>query len=115
MKTFNLLVVVVAAVVVAYPVTTSAQGSWYPIGDPKNEPHVQELGAWAVAEHVKKAHDGLKFSKVVSGEEQSDAGVKYHLVIEALNAAGKPGRYETLLVEEVRSNTRTLISFGPAK
>jgi hypothetical protein len=53
MKTFNLLIFVVAAVVVAYPVDTSAHGSWYPIGDPKNEPHVQELGAWAVAEHVK--------------------------------------------------------------
>jgi hypothetical protein len=115
MKTFSLLVVVVAAVAVAYPIATSAQVAWYPIGDPQNEPHVQELGAWAVAEHVKQAHDGLKFSKVVSGEEASDAGVKYHLIIEALNGVGKPGRYETFLIEEVRSNTRSLISFGPAK
>ena len=114
MKTLGLLVVVAAAVAVAYPVATSAQGSWYPIGDPVNEPHVQELGAWAVAEHVKQAHDGLKFSKVVSGEEQSVAGVKYHLVIEALNGAGKQGKYEAMLVEEARDNTRTLISFSPA-
>ncbi|CAM0871889.1 unnamed protein product [Alopecurus aequalis] len=113
MKTFSLLLVLVAAVAVAYPVATSAQVSWYPIGD-VNEPHVQELGRWAVAEHVKQAHDGLKFSKVTSGEEQSDAGVKYHLVIEALNGDGKQGRYEAFLVEEVRSNTRTLISFTPA-
>ncbi|KAM0821792.1 hypothetical protein ACQ4PT_071947 [Festuca glaucescens] len=100
MKTFGLLVVMAAAFAVVYPIATSAQVSWYPIGDPMNEPHVQELGAWAVAEHVKQAHDGLKFNKVVSGEEQSDAGVKYHLVIEALNSGGKQGRYEAILIEE---------------
>jgi hypothetical protein len=115
MKTFGLLVVMAAAFAVAYPIATSAQLSWYPIGDPMNEPHVQELGAWAVAEHVKQVHDGIKFSKVVSGEEQSDAGVKYHLIIEALNSGGKQGRYEAILIEEVRSYTRTLISFSPAK
>ncbi|KAM0830273.1 hypothetical protein ACQ4PT_066312 [Festuca glaucescens] len=115
MKTSSLLLVVVAAIAVVCPIATSAQGSGYPIGDPMNEPHVQELGAWAVAEHVKQAHDGLKFNKVVSGDEQSDAGVKYHLVIEALNSGGKQGKYEAVLVEEVRSNTRTLISFSPAK
>uniref|UniRef100_A0ACD5TW05 Uncharacterized protein n=1 Tax=Avena sativa TaxID=4498 RepID=A0ACD5TW05_AVESA len=115
MKTFSLLIAVVAAVaIIAYPVITSAQAAWYPI-DPTNEPHVQELGAWAVSEHVKQAHDGLKFSRVRSGEEQSDAGVKYHLVMEALNGDGKRGRYEAFLVEQVRSSTRTLISFSPAK
>ncbi|KAF7054990.1 hypothetical protein CFC21_062573, partial [Triticum aestivum] len=50
--------------------------AWYPIGDVDNEPHVQELGGWAVAEHIKKMHDGLKFIKVMSDEEAPDAGVK---------------------------------------
>uniref|UniRef100_A0A453SJV0 Cystatin domain-containing protein n=1 Tax=Aegilops tauschii subsp. strangulata TaxID=200361 RepID=A0A453SJV0_AEGTS len=62
MRTCSLLIIIAAVVAVAYPVATSAQVAWYPIGG-INEPHVQELGRWAVAEHVKQAHDGLKFIK----------------------------------------------------
>ncbi|KAI4986939.1 hypothetical protein ZWY2020_019569 [Hordeum vulgare] len=50
MRTCSLLLIIVASVVVvAYPLRTSAEEEWYPIGDPDNEPHVQELGEWAVA------------------------------------------------------------------
>ncbi|KAM3212902.1 hypothetical protein ACQJBY_065742 [Aegilops geniculata] len=112
MRTCSLLLIIAAAVAVAYPIATSAQVAWYPIGS-INEPHIQELGGWAVAEHVKQAHDGLKFIKVMSGEKAPDAGVKYHLVIKAFNSNHKRVRYEAYLVEEVRSNKRTLISFSP--
>ncbi|KAF7097175.1 hypothetical protein CFC21_099023 [Triticum aestivum] len=112
MRTCSLLLLIAATVAVAYPVATFAQVAWYPIGG-VNEPHVQELGKWAVAEHVKQAHDGLKFIKVMSGEKAPDAGVKYHLIIKAFNSNNKPVRYEAFLVEEIRSNTRNLISFSP--
>ena len=113
MRTCSLLIIIAAVVDVAYPVATSAQVAWYPIGDVNNEPHVQKLGGWAVAEHVKQVHDGLKFIKVMSGEKAPDAGVKYHLIIKAFNSNDKPARYEAYLVEEARSNTRTLIFFSP--
>jgi hypothetical protein len=114
MKTFGLLVVMAAAFAVAYPIATSAQLSWYPIGDPMNEPHVQELGAWAVAEHVKQAHDGLKFNKVVSGKEQVVSGMNYELIIDASDASGKLGTYKAEVYEQERTKTRKLVSFSKA-
>ncbi|KAF7076452.1 hypothetical protein CFC21_081103 [Triticum aestivum] len=114
MRTCSLLLIIVAVVVVAYPFRTSAEEEWYPIGDPDNEPHVQELGGWAMAEHIKQAHDGIKFVKVVSGEVANVAGLKYRLNIKALNKNGQPGAYKAILLEEVRENEHTLISFGPA-
>ncbi|CDJ26341.1 hypothetical protein CFC21_043096 [Triticum aestivum] len=113
MRTGILIIIIFATIVVAYPFATSAEEEWYPIGDPDNEPHVQELGGWAVAEHVKQAHDGLKFINVVSGAEANAAGVKYRLDIKALKNNGQPGAYRAILLEEVRDNERTLISFEP--
>ncbi|KQK22992.1 putative cysteine proteinase inhibitor 7 [Brachypodium distachyon] len=113
MRTCNLLLLlVVAGIAVVYPVATSAEEFWYPID--VNDPHVQELGKWAVIEHVKKAHDGLTFSKVTRGEEQDVGGVKYRLSIEAVQGSGTVGKYSTVLIEEPRSKTRNLISFAPA-
>ncbi|PNT77931.1 putative cysteine proteinase inhibitor 7 [Brachypodium distachyon] len=110
MRTCSLLLLIIGVV---YPAATSAGEFWYPIGN-VNNPHVQELGKWAVTEHAKNAHDGLRFSKVTSGEEQDVAGVKYRLSIDAVQGNGKVGKYSTVLIEEPRSNTRTLISFAPA-
>ena len=115
MRTCSLLLVIVAIVAVVYPVATTAGEYWYPIED-IDQPHVQELGGWAVTEHERQGHDGLKFSEVTSGEFQKlVAGVKYHLLIDVLNRAGEHGRYEAELIEVATSSTRRLITFGPVR
>uniref|UniRef100_A0ACD5W8U5 Uncharacterized protein n=1 Tax=Avena sativa TaxID=4498 RepID=A0ACD5W8U5_AVESA len=109
MRTCTMILVLLLTFTVVYP---AAAEYWYPIEDVET-PHVQELGGWAVAEHVRQRHDGLRFGKVTSGELQMVAGVKYHLLIDALSSGGEHGRYEAVLIEEKRSSTRRLISFGP--
>ncbi|KQK22924.1 cysteine proteinase inhibitor 8 [Brachypodium distachyon] len=108
-----LLLAIVTIVAVVYPVTTSAQQPWQKIdGEEIDRPFYQNLGGWAVTEHVKQAHDGLKFNKVFSGERQDlSTSVKYHFVIIALNGDGKTGRYDAELIE---GNPRKLISFALA-
>ncbi|KAL6649447.1 hypothetical protein ACP70R_013671 [Stipagrostis hirtigluma subsp. patula] len=114
MRTSLLLVAITAVVVftVATP-ATAVTGGWFPIGDP-NAPHVQEVGGWAVAEHVREANDGLKFVKVVSGEVQVVNGVNFRLVIDALSPDGKNARYKAAVYEQDRTNARKLLSFTPA-
>ncbi|KQK22990.1 hypothetical protein BRADI_1g70523v3 [Brachypodium distachyon] len=63
------LLLIVGVAMVCPAVMSAEQFPCYPIGDAK-KPHVQELGGWAVTEHVKQSHDKIKFSKVTNGEEQ---------------------------------------------
>ncbi|CAN6289027.1 unnamed protein product [Urochloa humidicola] len=88
-------------------------GGWNPIKD-VSDPHIQELGGWAVSEHVRKANDGLRFGKVVSGEEQVVSGMNYKLVIEATDGAGKSGWYGAAVYEQEWTKTRQLLAFEPA-
>ncbi|XP_037463644.1 putative cysteine proteinase inhibitor 7 [Triticum dicoccoides] len=113
----NLLLVAIATIVhvVATP-TTAIPGGWFKI---KNiaDPHIQELGKWAVLEHTQLGgNDGLRFVKVVSSEEQIVNGVNYRLVIDALRLDGSHGTYKAVLFEKDSSNpkTRKFISFTPA-
>ncbi|KAG2582718.1 cysteine proteinase inhibitor 8-like [Panicum virgatum] len=111
----NLLLVaaVVVCAVAATPTTATKVGVWEPITD-INDPFVQELGGWAVAEHVKEANDGLKLSKVVSGDQKVGSGMNYRLVIHALGRDGKGASYKALVYDQEWSNTRRLLSFAPA-
>jgi sugar (pentulose or hexulose) kinase len=79
-----------------------------------DHPRIKELGEWAVAEHVKRANDGLKFGRVVSGEDQIVAGMNYFLLIQAINGDGENGIYKARVYEQSWTNTRELVSFGPA-
>lgn len=89
-------------------------GKWTPIKD-VNDPDIQDLGRWAISEHVKQASDGLSFSKVVSCEEQVVAGTNYKLVIEATRGAdGKSATYGAVVYEKEWTKTRQLLSFAPA-
>ena len=54
---------------------TKIYGGFRPIHN-IDDPEIQRLGEWAVSEHVKRANGGLKFVKVVSGEEQPVNGTK---------------------------------------
>lgn len=106
------VVVAPAAAAPAGEVPRFVVGGWRPIKD-VSDPHIQELGRWAVLEYVKRANDGLAFVKVVRGEEQVVAGTNYRLVIEATNGAGKSAAY-VAVVYEALSTARKLLSFGPA-
>ncbi|EER92057.1 hypothetical protein BDA96_04G151700 [Sorghum bicolor] len=125
MRTLISMLVVAAAAVVGLcsvapaasargePPVPQAVGGWKPIN--VNDPHIQELGRWAVSEHGKQASDRLVFGKVVSGEEQIVAGTKYKLVIQATRAGagGNSATYGAVVYEKV-DKTRQLLSFSPA-
>ncbi|GJN30667.1 hypothetical protein PR202_gb18992 [Eleusine coracana subsp. coracana] len=111
--TTNILLLAIAATVSAFAASAAAGlvGGWQPIPD-INDPHVQELGLWAVAEHIKVANERLQFVKVVSGEQQVVSGMNYRLVIDAMNQlVGQDFRYDAAVYEQRWTNTRELVSF----
>uniref|UniRef100_A0ACD5XMF9 Uncharacterized protein n=1 Tax=Avena sativa TaxID=4498 RepID=A0ACD5XMF9_AVESA len=95
--------------------STALDGKWQPISN-ITDPHLKDLGEWAVAEHTKVYNDGLRFSKVVSGEVQIVAVLNYRLVVDALPLDGKDTMYEAEVFEQdwPTSTTRKLVSFDPA-
>ena len=116
MRTCSLLLVAAAAAVFAIAAAdTEILGGWGVIPDIEHAAHVQDIGAWAVAEHVKRANDGLRFGRVVRGEEQIVAGVNYRLGIVAANLAGQNATYNAVVYEQIWTNTRRLLSFDRAK
>ncbi|WVZ55951.1 hypothetical protein U9M48_006548 [Paspalum notatum var. saurae] len=114
MKTGALLFALAAvASAVTAPVVV-AEGESHPISG-VDDPHVQELGAWAVTEHGKRANDELRFGKVVGGDEWVAAGMDYYqLYIVAVNLASQNVTYNAVVSEQIRTNTRKLISFDRA-
>ncbi|OEL36223.1 hypothetical protein BAE44_0002759 [Dichanthelium oligosanthes] len=107
----RLVAIVAAACALAVPATASPTGGWIPIPN-INDPVVQNLGGWAVSEHVKQTNDGLKFQKVVSGDQLVAAGLQLRIIIDALSRDGKDGRYHAVVFQQGR--VRKLVSFGPA-
>ncbi|CAL4929730.1 unnamed protein product [Urochloa decumbens] len=123
MRTCSLLLVAIAAAAVLAAAATSPAatakndglvGGWGAIPDVEDA-HVQEIGAWAVAEHVKRANDGLRFGRVASGEQQVVSGMNYRLDIVAVNLAGQNATYNAVVYEQIWTNTRKLRSFDRAK
>lgn len=88
-------------------------GGWEPIRD-VSEPHIQELGSWAVAQHARLATDRLRFLRVTRGEQQVVAGMNYRLFVDAQDAAGRSAPYVAVVYEQSWTNTRKLTSFDPA-
>ncbi|KAE8810896.1 cystatin Hv-CPI6 [Hordeum vulgare] len=87
-------------------------GGWSPVKD-VNDPHVQELGGWAVAQHASLAKDGLLFRRVTRGEQQVVSGMNYRLFVVAADGSGKRVTYLAQIYEHW-SRTRKLTSFKPA-
>jgi hypothetical protein len=83
---------------------------WRPIKD-ISDPHILEIGRWAVAEHARGADDGLQFVRVTRGKSQMVAGTNYRLVLEAKDANGATAAYD-VFVYEVWTGTRELMSFS---
>ncbi|KAF8369649.1 hypothetical protein HHK36_032335 [Tetracentron sinense] len=65
---------------------TTLTGGWVLIKDVK-APHVLEIGEFAVTEHNKEAKTELKFKSVVMGATEIVNGVKYLLVLAAMDGA----------------------------
>lgn len=107
----NLLViaVVLAVYVVAAPTTATLVDI--------NDPYIQNLGKWAVAEHVKQANDGIKFNKVVSGDKGPAwvVGISYDLIIDASNRDGKDTKYKAVITKSDWGRKPVLKSFKPTK
>lgn len=81
-----------------------------------NNPDIQWLGRWAVAEHVMLAQDGIKFNKVVRAEsdDESELGPIFHIFIDATNRDGKDAKYEAVVNRYGREQTPGLLDFKPA-
>ncbi|KAG8070639.1 hypothetical protein GUJ93_ZPchr0006g42116 [Zizania palustris] len=88
-------------------------GGWSQIKN-VSDPHIQELGGWAVRQHVSAASDGLRFRRVTSGEQQVVSGMNYRLVVVASGPGGRSASYVAVVYEQSWTNTRQLTSFKPA-
>ncbi|XP_051196161.1 cysteine proteinase inhibitor 8-like [Lolium perenne] len=97
--------------------SAALDGKWKPIIN-ITDPHVQDLGRWAVVKHTWVYNDGLRFSKVVSGEMQIvDFGINYRLDVDALRMNDAHAMYKVEMFEQdwPTVTTRKLGSLVPAK
>lgn len=90
-------------------------GGWGAIQD-VSDPHIQELGEWALgqAKQQRLCGQGLRFRRVVSGQQQVVAGMNYRLYVDAADARGRSAPYEALVFEQLWTKTRQLTSFKRA-
>ncbi|GJN30652.1 hypothetical protein PR202_gb18977 [Eleusine coracana subsp. coracana] len=114
MRPITILFFLVSAAMVVFSVAAiramELQLAFDPIED-VTDPHVQELGAWAVAEYDKRAGVGLRFNRVVRGESQVMVGVRYRLVVDA---SEPHGQYVADVGEpDDGTDARVLFSFRP--
>ncbi|KQK22985.1 hypothetical protein BRADI_1g70480v3 [Brachypodium distachyon] len=113
MRTSPLLAfLAVASVLCAAATPAAALGAEWKSIKNVTDPHIQELGAWAVAEHGKVANDRLRFRKVVDGKLLVLVGVTYLLDVDAVRLDGKDAVYKAKVYEQ--DTSRKLISFQPA-
>jgi hypothetical protein len=114
MATCNQLLLAVAAVgcaaAIAMPGAAAEAAPFQPIPN-VDAPHIQELGQWAVREHVKQANDGLTFNKVFGGQFEVVAGLRYVFDIDAVGSDGVVGAYTAEVYVQDWTNTRLLVSF----
>ncbi|WZY78439.1 hypothetical protein YC2023_024823 [Brassica napus] len=100
-----------------YAFAVVSVGGWSPISDVK-DPHVVEIGVFAVSEYDKQSKSGLKFVTVVSGESQVTAGTNYRLMVTVDGSIGVAGagvskKYEAIVWEKPWLKSMNLTSFKP--
>ncbi|KAL5728883.1 hypothetical protein ACHQM5_001913 [Ranunculus cassubicifolius] len=84
-------------------------GSWTPIKD-ISDPHIQELGQFAVSEHNKADGTNLRFDRVTKGESQVVSGENYRLVVKAVDGSAA-NNYEAVVWEKAWAGVKNLTSF----
>nr|POE84128.1 cysteine proteinase inhibitor 5 [Quercus suber] len=84
-------------------------GGWQPI---KNitEPHVKEIGEYAVEEYNKESKSQLKFVSVVKGETQVVAGTNYRLILATKDGA-LAKNYQAVVWEKSRNDVKAVEAF----
>ncbi|XP_058090715.1 cysteine proteinase inhibitor 5-like [Magnolia sinica] len=87
-------------------------GGWRSIKD-ASDPHILEIGEFAVSEYNKEKNAGLMFRRVIDGQTQVVAGINYRLTVEAMHD-GVGNRYEAEVWEKAWEGFRSLTSFKPA-
>ncbi|CAK9311717.1 unnamed protein product [Citrullus colocynthis] len=86
-------------------------GGYQPIKDVK-DPHIEDIGKWAVEEYKKQHHikSIFEFKDVVSGESAVVTGIKYRLIV-IVRSGGLILRYQTIVWEKAWEHFRQLGSF----
>ncbi|XP_027125726.1 cysteine proteinase inhibitor 1-like [Coffea arabica] len=85
-------------------------GGWTPVNPA--DPHIQELGRFAVDEHNKQTGDKLVFVAVVAGlKKPVELATLYWLIIEAKDSDGNQNIYKAL-VQETDLEMKKLLYFG---
>ncbi|KAJ4704048.1 Cysteine proteinase inhibitor [Melia azedarach] len=113
MKKKSALFILSVLLVAAAARTGALLGGWTPIKD-LNDPHVKEIGQFAVAEYNKQSKADLKFQSVVKGESQVVAGINYRLILTAIDGTAT-NKYEAVVWEKSWEHFRNLTSFKPVK
>uniref|UniRef100_A0A0D9Y1P7 Cystatin domain-containing protein n=1 Tax=Leersia perrieri TaxID=77586 RepID=A0A0D9Y1P7_9ORYZ len=110
MTASRLLTIITVCIAATAPGATATIKGWHPIKD-INDPHIQELGHWAVSKTNKVTPSiPLTFSKVTSGEEHYQFLTTEYLLHINASIYGVIHSYTAVLIEEV-SKKRTLLSF----
>ncbi|KAF0928867.1 hypothetical protein E2562_010725 [Oryza meyeriana var. granulata] len=85
-------------------------GAWTPVPD-AGDPHIQELGNWAVSKHDRVTGDHLLFQQVSRAESQDVIGVDYRLHIKAAGGDTGGTSFVAVVWESADFGMRKLISF----
>lgn len=86
-------------------------GGWFPV-DNVNDPHLKEIAKFAIEEYNKKSNSGLKFVSLLKAERQVVSGTNYRLLLE-VKKGSTIQRYEAVVYERLRQESKTLTSFKP--
>jgi hypothetical protein len=115
MRAHNILCVAIAAVicVIAAPTIEGIEDGWELIPN-LNDPEVQEVARWAVAEQARQANEWFQFERVDSGMRRTASGTTYKLWLKAVDRNVKEGVYRAEVYDEPSTHTRTLEYFAPA-
>jgi len=122
MRVNSLALLLLASLLIVLPSLCSASrlkggydpefGRWTPIEDP-NDPHIVEIGRYAVSQHNRVTNSKLEFCRVISGQTLNlVVGTWYKLVIEAKDG-DKVGNYEALVWEKGGEKLVEVTSFEP--
>lgn len=116
MRTSLLLLAALGVVSVITTPAVALDGKWQPIKN-VTDPHVQDLGTWAVVKLGMVTNYRLRFKQVVSGEVQIvTEGMNYRLDVQVSRMDEKEAMYKAGVLETDTpfSTIRKLVSFARA-
>jgi cystatin-C len=109
-------VAVILTLLLAVAMASSSEkipGGWWPIKN-VNDPEVQEIARFAVAEHNRHGGGALVYVSTISGETQVVSGLNYRLLIAARPigaCSAVTDKYQAVVYDQSWTGTRQLTSF----